>query len=570
MLRRRLKKQSEIENNIGQFREAENFPVASFLLPASARNPILALYEFARNADEISDNKNEDAKLRNQRLQNLYNALNQGNIYKIPYYARGYYRACKDGKMNLSHGLALIQAFIQDTEKSRYNSWQETLDYCQLSAATIGRLVLEACNEFNAEIKFSDNICTVLQLINHLQDLKKDYSELDRIYFHNIPQQLISGDDESAELTSAKNEIIMQLKAMLQESYPIFSQLNSLRLRAEIATIYHVAQRLLVKLEKNNILANTRIELTKAEKIKCLISGSFIALKTIHLKINSSKKIAKHAKSSFVRPLIFLPKQKRKAMLCLYSFCRLVDDAVDDFVPSNENANFNPLDFWRAELNKIYSENNVDYPQNAVCRELSLYVTKYKIPKEFLLEIIEGQQMDFLNLMIKPSDDLLDKYCYRVASCVGLASIYIFGFNDANKAKVHNYAINLGKGLQYINIMRDVREDAVRGRIYLPLTLLQAYGLQQITAEELDKNFSNYESKISELLADMYLQANNYFKIAFENLPKSEANNMKIAMLMMRVYKKYLDKMKDSNFIFTRDEISLTLKEKLKLFSNIK
>lgn len=555
------------ENNINtnQFRKSENFPVASFLLPKNSAQPILALYEFARNADEIADNPTEDVKLRNQRLKNLYNAITSQNINKMPYYARDFFRSCKSGRMKINHGLALLEAFIQDTEKSRYDGFQDTLDYCQKSAATIGRMVLEASNEFSVETIHSDNICMVLQLINHLQDVKFDYLKNNRIYFHNIKPEFLIAEKETEEFTAIKLQIISDLESILFSAKPLLHQINSLRLRAEIGTIYKVAEMLLQKLRHENILSDTRVELASKQKRKALIWGIFSAIKNIHTKLNSSKKIAKAAKSSFVKPLSKLPKDKKKAMLCLYSFCRLVDDAVDDFTKTPENANINPLDFWRCELSKIYSADNVSYPQNPVCKELAIVVKKYNIPQEFLSEIIEGQQMDFNNLMNKPLDELLDKYCYRVASCVGLASVYIFGFTPQNKDAIHNFAINLGKGLQYINIIRDIREDAARGRIYLPLTLLQKYNLAEVTPQNLSNNFEKYEPQISEVLSELHASANNYFKLAYESLPDSEKHNMQTATLMLKVYKKYLDKMKDKNFIFTREEISLSFLEKLKL-----
>ena len=553
--------QEEIQN----FREKENFPVASLLMPKQARNAILALYRFARSADEISDDHTISNEERKQKLQEVYDSLLQGDINKIQNNYRGFFYECSKGRMNLKHGLALLEAFIQDTEKKRYDNWDDTLSYCQKSAATIGRCVLEANGEFAADFAAADKICVVLQLINHLQDVKEDYINDNRIYFDAslIDHNDISLDNETERFTAGKNEIIKRLREILYSAEDIFFTINSFRVRAEIATIFNVADILLNKLQAKDVLQEERVELTKNEKKKALIKGIILALKIKPVSKYSSSGLAILSKSSFIKPLMKLNKDKRKAMLCFYSFCRLVDDAVDN-ARDRSDATVK-LKQWKEEVDKIYSTDLITLPNHPISKELALYVRAYNIEKSHLLEIIEGQQMDISGDMNSPSDEVLDKYCYRVASCVGLVSIQIFGYDKNNKEKTQDFSVNLGKGLQLINIIRDVKEDAKNGRIYLPKSVMEKH-LFNHSPQEIYLQYEKLRFDIVKVLEDLALKAEGYFDKALEALPQEEVGNMNPALLMMNVYKNYLDKMRSARFIFERDDIKLTAIEKLKLF----
>ncbi len=536
------------------------------MLPKQARKAIRALYRFARSADEIADDFNMPRDERKMLLQQLHATLKEGKVSEMPYFARDYYRACFDGKMNIKHGLGLIEAFIQDTEKSRYESWDDTLAYCRKSASTIGRMVLEATGNFSADIAASDKLCMILQLINHLQDLKKDYINLNRIYFsvNFFPNtHELDADSESESVTNGKREILLRLKNMLESTKPLIGSISGFRIRAEIATIYKVAQRLIEKLDKANILER-RVELTKLEKIKCAISGSFWAFRLTGPKVGKpSKQLAMKSRSSFLRPLLKLDFDRRKTMLCFYSYCRLVDDAADDVL--DKQAAAEKLKFWRAEVENIYSDDTLVFPSHPVTSELALYINKYGIEKEHLLEIINGQQMDVNDEMVKPALEKLELYCYRVASAVGLVSVQIFGYTKNRKEKIQRFAINLGKALQITNIIRDVRQDAGMGRIYIPQELLENYHLADITPHEIFTDYARLEIDLEPALKDLSEMAETYYRKASKALPRKERKNMRAAILMMRIYKKYLEKMEFRKFMFDRDEIKLSFKEKFQI-----
>ncbi len=544
---------------IEEFRKKENFPVASLLLPKQARLPIRALYRFARLADEISDDSNISNEERKRLLIEIYDSLKAGDD------GSDYFHECRDGKMSLKHGLALLEAFIQDTEKKRYESWGETLDYCQRSAATIGRSVLEATGEFAADVSSADKICMVLQLVNHVQDIKADYVNDGRIYFDAglINPDDIGLDAETVDFTAGKAVIIARLRDMLYSAGNIFETINSFRVRAEIATIYNIALMLLDKLEGNDVLGEKRVELTDKEKKRALKKGVMLALKIRPLAEYSSASFAILSRSSFIKPLLTLDKGRRKAMLCFYAFCRLIDDAVDN-AKDNTDAALR-LKQWNDEVERIYSPDLIVLPKHPVSRELGLYINKYSIAKNDLLEMIEGQRMDISGAMNWPSDEVLDKYCYRVASCVGLVSVRIFGYYPENEGRITRFAIALGKALQLVNIMRDVKEDARNGRIYLPASLLEKHGFNY-NAEEIYTGYEMLKGGIVPILEDVSHMADGYFAEAMGNLPENEYKNMRPALLMMRVYKNYLEKMRAQRFVFERSDIKLSILEKVKIF----
>lgn len=172
----------------------------------------------------------------------------------------------------------------------------------------------------------------------------------------------------------------------------------------------------------------------------------------------------KHAKN-FYYAFLFLPKAKRDAIYALYAFCRYCDDIADgDHAPHRQQV---LLQAWRQELDHCYAGTAT----HAITRALQHVIAHYPIPKHYFEEIMRGVEMDFTIQRYATFADL-ELYCYRVASVVGLLCIEVFGYTHPG---VQSYARHLGTALQLTNIMRDVKEDAEHGRIYLPLEDLDAF-----------------------------------------------------------------------------------------------
>lgn len=178
--------------------------------------------------------------------------------------------------------------------------------------------------------------------------------------------------------------------------------------------------------------------------------------------------ITRRSRSSFYYAFTLLPRQRRRALHAVYAFCRFIDDIADD-ESIREPALL--LRRWREELDRAYA----GVPTRALSRALADSARRFAIPRELFEEIINGVETDLSRKRYQTFEELRP-YCYRVASALGLICIEIFGYRNPS-AKL--YAENLGLALQLTNIIRDVGEDAARGRIYLPLEDLARFNVSE-------------------------------------------------------------------------------------------
>ncbi len=175
--------------------------------------------------------------------------------------------------------------------------------------------------------------------------------------------------------------------------------------------------------------------------------------------IDTAKEISKKSKSSFYYAFNLLPNEKRDAMNTVYAFCRQTDDIIDEGNESDE-LKYEKLHRWRVEFEKAFSGNS----EYLLLNKLANTISKFNIPLDPFFELIKGMEMDLQRNQYLTFDDLV-LYCYRVASTVGLMCIEIFGYKNKS---AKDFAIDLGIALQLTNILRDIKKDAKKGRVYLP------------------------------------------------------------------------------------------------------
>ncbi len=247
--------------------------------------------------------------------------------------------------------------------------------------------------------------------------------------------------------------------------------------------------------------------------------------------------------SSFYYSFLFLPPEKRRAITALYAFCREVDDVVDEC--SDENAARTTLAWWRVQVAAIYDGK----PQHPVAQALVPVVRQFSLPQEHLQEIIDGMEMD-LQQHQYADFKALQLYCYRVASVVGLLAAEIFGYTDRNTLK---YAHDLGIAFQLTNIIRDVGEDARRGRIYLPLDELARFGVP--TNDILDGRESDGFNKLMQFQIE---RAQHYYLQAFEQLPAADRKAQRTGLIMAAIYRATLQEVSASGCHVLKERISLT------------
>jgi len=233
--------------------------------------------------------------------------------------------------------------------------------------------------------------------------------------------------------------------------------------------------------------------------------------------------------SNFYYAFRLLPARKRRAIYALYSFCRVVDDCVDEPDGGGEAA----LMRWHDELLRCYAGR----PETALGRELAAAVKEFPIPRVCLEDILAGCRMDATPRRYGTYDDLT-VYCRRVASAVGLASIEIFGYTQP---ATREYAIELGLALQLTNILRDVASDAARGRLYLPLEDVRRFGLDErdLLAHVLEG--APRPPQVTDLLAFEGHRARAHFERAAAVLPRADRRSLLPAEVMAAVYRELFE-----------------------------
>jgi phytoene synthase len=269
--------------------------------------------------------------------------------------------------------------------------------------------------------------------------------------------------------------------------------------------------------------------------------------------MQESRTITQKSASNLALAFILLPKARRDAMSVLYAFCREVDDVADDeSVPAEKRRE--QLCAWREDVRRA-CENGT--PLFAVNRELQPVIREFHLPFALFDELIQGCEMD-LRIKRYESYEQLELYCYRVASVVGLLSIEIFGHRNP---ACRDYAIYLGKALQLTNILRDVRTDAERGRIYLPQSELARFN---VTEQEI-LNFQ-YSDRFRNLAESVAARAKKFYQLARETLPAEDRRSMVAAELMGSVYWRLLRKLERQQFnVFGPEPTRLSKGQKILL-----
>jgi 15-cis-phytoene synthase len=266
-----------------------------------------------------------------------------------------------------------------------------------------------------------------------------------------------------------------------------------------------------------------------------------------------SRAITKKSASNLALAFILLPKPKRDAMSALYAFCREVDDVADEeSVPTEKRRA--QLSEWRADIRRACENQLPRFPVN---QELQPIIQKFGLRFELFDELIKGCEMD-LDTKRYENFEQLELYCYRVASIVGLLSIEIFGYKNP---ATRDYAIYLGNALQITNILRDVKTDAARGRIYLPLGELKKFNVSE--NEILNSVYSENYFALAASIAD---RAKGFYQLARLTLPAEDRNSMVAAELMGSVYWQLLQKLERQRFnVFGPQPIRITRPQKLLL-----
>ena len=251
--------------------------------------------------------------------------------------------------------------------------------------------------------------------------------------------------------------------------------------------------------------------------------------------MQASRAITRKSASNLALAFVLLPRAQRDGMSALYAFCREADDTADDESLPLEQRRTRLAD-WRTDIQRACAGLTPEIPVN---QELQPFIQKHGLPYEYFDELLKGVEMD-LDIKRYETFEALDQYCYRVASVVGLLSIEIFGYRNP---ACREYAIHLGRALQLTNILRDVRVDAERSRIYLPLRELERF---RVMPEEILQ--FKYSARFRELAASVAGRARHFYQLAQQTLPAEDRRSMAAAELMGSVYWRLLRKLELQKF----------------------
>ena len=260
--------------------------------------------------------------------------------------------------------------------------------------------------------------------------------------------------------------------------------------------------------------------------------------------------ITRQSSSNFYYAFMLLPAERRRSLYAVYAFCRFVDDVADD-ESIREPALL--LARWRKELGRVYGDGT---PTRGISRALADTVRRFAVPRECFEELIAGMEMDLSRKRYATFEDLRS-YCYRAASVVGLICIEIFGYTNPD-AKI--YAENLGIACQLTNILRDVKEDAAKGRIYLPQEDLARFGVSE--QEILGGVYSDAFVRLMEFEAR---RAREFYERAQNALPPEDRSTLLTAEAMRLIYGSLLDRIVSSNYRVLDRRLSLSAPHKLYL-----
>ncbi|MBZ2209967.1 presqualene diphosphate synthase HpnD [Massilia soli] len=252
--------------------------------------------------------------------------------------------------------------------------------------------------------------------------------------------------------------------------------------------------------------------------------------------------------SSFYYSFLFLPQERRRAITALYAFCREVDDTVDEC--TDQSIARIKLAWWRTEVSKMYEGT----PTHPVMLALQPHLAVYQLEQKHLQAIVDGMEMD-LDQSRYLDYPAMQRYCWHVASVVGILSASIFGVTNPRTLE---YAEKLGLAFQLTNIIRDVGEDARKGRIYLPINELQQFG---VTAADLLN--ARHSDKFEALMRFQVARAYRMYDEAMALLPKEDRRAQRPGLMMAAIYRTVLDEIERDNYHVLNQRISLTPIRKL-------
>ena len=346
---------------------SENFPVGSFLIPPDCRPHVHAFYLFARKADDIADSPTIPAAEKVARLQAASDALGKDEA-ALPEWAVPYHRSLIETGCATQNGRDLLSAFIQDATKLRYADWDDLMDYCLRSAASVGRVMMDIHGESRqADLEGSDALCNALQVLNHLQDCREDYLALDRVYLPEPWLKEAGGGVEMLAETPGGTGCAPHHRpvpgahgrpAQARRSDAAHGPPAALPLgvrgdrQAGLGAPSQARQWRPPRRPDQGADAEPRGPRVERHRPGMVSQAVSLPIPEAPDPKRYVAEVTRASGSSFFLPMLLLPREKREAMLALYAFCRETDDVADEIEdPAQSRA---LIEAWRGEVRALY------------------------------------------------------------------------------------------------------------------------------------------------------------------------------------------------------------------------
>jgi squalene synthase HpnC len=590
----------------------ENFNVVSWLLPRRLHQHFYNLYAYCRWADDLGDEIPDPGialALLNEWEEELRDCYAGKPSHPV-------FMALRETISALDIPIEpfsdLLIAFRQDQTVRRYATWNDVFEYCRYSANPVGRLVLYLCGYRDAERqRLSDLTCTALQFANFWQDVTRDlekgriYIPLEALAAHGLVEHDIVERRFDERYVSLMKELVARTRQLFAEGMPLARRVDSaLRVDLEMfsrgglavldaieAIGYNTLEhrpsipksrqaRFLVRALVERLFTRDRRSAPSAPvepKQMAMVEGGSLtpdsrkmtAGRGVAASYAECHRIARAARSNFYYAFYLLPKAKRDGLAALYAFMRLVDDVADrgETVETTQRG----LAKWRAAFDEavtgrsrffdgtaVKSRGEPLYGEAEVLPALVDTMRRFSMPARYLHDLISGAEMD-LTVKSYPTFDRLREYCYRVAGTVGLTCTHVFGYCDP---RALDLAERLGLAFQLTNIIRDVREDAALGRVYIPDEDLARYSVSPA-------DFSRKEATLGvrELLRFEADRAWRIYEECSELLDLIDADSRGALWLLVRTYSALLARIESVDFAVFGERVRLSKAEKMTLLA---
>ena len=523
----------------------ENFPVALRVLPRRVRGHLKALYGYARYVDDLGDEAPGDRLQLLDAVEADLDELYAGAQPTLPVIA-ALAPTVQECRLPIQPLRDLLAANRLDQRLSRYPSYDDLAGYCALSANPVGRLVLQIAGQATPDrMAWSDDVCTALQIVEHLQDIGEDF-RAGRIY---LPQRDLAAFrvDETELAATAASPALRRLVAaeagraaeLLESGRPLVASLRGwARLavagyvgggRAALTALAEAGFDPLERAPRPATL-RTAIETLRLAGVRDRRRPRpALDHPTPEQAYARCERITRTEAKNFSYGIRLLPAAKRRALSAVYAFARRIDDIGDGSLPAADK--LAALAAARAAV-----QAPEQHPEDPVLVALADAARRLPVPLPAFVELVEGCEMDVRGTRYRTFAEL-DHYCRCVAGSIGRLSLGVFAPHAGPQAAW--LADRLGVALQLTNILRDIREDYLSGRVYLPQEDLDEFGV--VLTLRADGRLDPQDGRLGRLVRREVARARSLYDEGLRLLPMLDWRSAACCAAMAGIYRQLLE-----------------------------